>query len=77
MEEHPAAESGENSNGYPVRGATDRMPQRVADEEADDRHRHFDASHEQADLEPLAARQSAHPERGSDGERVEAEWEDE
>ena len=77
MEQHPCPKQREDGDCDEVGGAADEMSERVPGEQADDRHCHFEAGHDQADPEALTAREPAHAERGGDGERVQSERQDE
>ena len=77
VQEHPDAEQGEDGDRDVLGGAADDVPERMAEQKSDDRHRHLEARHHQADAKALPLRQSAHPKRGRDRKGVEPEREDE
>jgi hypothetical protein len=77
VQEHPGPEQGEHGDCDVVGGPANEMAECVAEEQANDRHRHLEARHHEADAEARSRREPAHAERGRDGEGVEAERQDE
>src|SRR6266542_3130103 len=61
VQQHPGAEQGEHGDRDVVGRVTDEMPERMTDEQTDDRHRHLEARHQQANAQALPARQSRMP----------------
>jgi hypothetical protein len=51
VQEHPGAEEGKHSDRHVVGGATDERPECVSEQQADDRHRHLEAGHQDADAQ--------------------------
>jgi len=53
VNDHPESEEGEHADRDVVGGAADQAPERVTKKEADDRHRHLEGGHQEADPEAL------------------------
>jgi hypothetical protein len=73
VDNHPDADQNEHADRDIVGSITDKRAERAADEKTDDRHRHLETRHQQADAEPLPRRKTAHTERRRDGEGIQAE----
>ena len=61
VQEHPDAEQDEHADRDVIGRTPNELAKRMAEEKTDERHRHLEPRHHQADTEPLLWRQSAFP----------------